>query len=135
MICWRCHSNNITPEVICLTFQTSTHEKEGTWSTILPISFTLTCPIFKISKMTACFGQNNTALINIVQRGGSYSGILLQDRQLLLCNTLVSNHVNSDHVPSFSCVDVWNVRQMTSGVMGQYCMKIFIFELKMGDNF
>ena len=67
--------------------------------------------------MTTCFGQNNTALINIVQRGGSYSGILLQDRQLLLCNTLVSNHVNSDHVPSFSCVDVWNVRQMTSGVM------------------
>jgi hypothetical protein len=31
-------------------------------------------------------------------------------------NMVVSNHVNSDHVPSFSCLDVWNVRQTTSGV-------------------
>jgi hypothetical protein len=31
-------------------------------------------------------------------------------------NTAVSNHVNSDHVTSFSCIDVWNVRQTTSGV-------------------
>ena len=30
-------------------------------------------------------------------------------------NTVVSNHVNSDHVPSFSCLDVWNARQTTSG--------------------
>jgi hypothetical protein len=34
----------------------------------------------------------------------------------LACNTVVSNHVNSDHVPSFSCHDVWDVRQTTSGV-------------------
>jgi hypothetical protein len=32
------------------------------------------------------------------------------------CNTVVSNHVNSDHVPSFSCLDVWTNRQATSGV-------------------
>jgi hypothetical protein len=31
-------------------------------------------------------------------------------------NTVVSNHVNSDHVPSFSCHDVWNARQTTSGL-------------------
>jgi hypothetical protein len=32
-------------------------------------------------------------------------------------NTVVSNHVNSDHVPSFFfCLDLWNVRQTTSGV-------------------
>ena len=31
-------------------------------------------------------------------------------------NTVVSNHVNSDHVPSFSCLDVWTNRQATSGV-------------------
>ena len=30
-------------------------------------------------------------------------------------NTVVSNHVNSYHVPSFSCHDVSNVRQTTSG--------------------
>jgi len=29
---------------------------------------------------------------------------------------VVSNHVNSDHVQSFSCLDVWNVRRTTSGV-------------------
>jgi hypothetical protein len=34
----------------------------------------------------------------------------------IYCCQLVSNHVNSDHVPSFSCHDVWNVRQTTSGV-------------------
>jgi hypothetical protein len=34
----------------------------------------------------------------------------------LACNSVVSNHVNSDHVPSFSCHDVWDVRQTTSGV-------------------
>ena len=31
-------------------------------------------------------------------------------------NTVVSNHVNSDHVPSFSCLDVETNRQATSGV-------------------
>ena len=31
-------------------------------------------------------------------------------------NTVVSNHVNSDHVPSFSCLDFWTNRQATSGV-------------------
>jgi hypothetical protein len=31
-------------------------------------------------------------------------------------NTVVSNHVNSDHVPSFSCLDVSTNRQATSGV-------------------
>ena len=31
-------------------------------------------------------------------------------------NTVVSNHVNSDHVPSFSCLVVWTNRQATSGV-------------------
>ena len=32
-------------------------------------------------------------------------------------NTVVSNHVNSDHVrPSFSCLDVWTPWQTTSGV-------------------
>ena len=30
--------------------------------------------------------------------------------------TVVSNHVNSDHVPFFSCLDVWANRQATSGV-------------------
>jgi hypothetical protein len=29
-------------------------------------------------------------------------------------NTVVSNHVNSDHVPSFSCLDVWTNRKVTS---------------------
>jgi hypothetical protein len=32
------------------------------------------------------------------------------------CNTVVSNHVNSDHVPSFSCLDVWTPWQTTSDV-------------------
>jgi hypothetical protein len=32
------------------------------------------------------------------------------------CHTVVLNHVNSDHVPSFSCLDVWTNRQATSGV-------------------
>jgi hypothetical protein len=40
-------------------------------------------------------------------------------------NTVVSNHVNSDHVPSFSCLDVWNVRQTTSGVR-YYCDNVKI---------
>ena len=31
-------------------------------------------------------------------------------------NTVVSNQVYSDHVLSFSCLDVWNVRLMISGV-------------------
>jgi ABC-type amino acid transport system permease subunit len=31
-------------------------------------------------------------------------------------NTVVLNHVNSDHVLSFSCLDIWKVRQTTSGV-------------------
>jgi hypothetical protein len=35
---------------------------------------------------------------------------------LVLCNTVVSNHVNSDHVTSFSCLDVWSNLQATSGV-------------------
>jgi hypothetical protein len=30
--------------------------------------------------------------------------------------TVVSNHVNSDHVPFFSCLDVWTNRQASSGV-------------------
>jgi hypothetical protein len=34
----------------------------------------------------------------------------------LSINTVVLNHVNSDHVPSFSCLDVWISRQTTSGV-------------------
>jgi hypothetical protein len=34
----------------------------------------------------------------------------------LYTSTIVSNHVNSDPVPSFSCLDIWNVRQTTSGV-------------------
>jgi hypothetical protein len=34
----------------------------------------------------------------------------------LFHNTVVSNHVNSDHVPSFSCLDVCKARQTTSGV-------------------
>jgi hypothetical protein len=34
----------------------------------------------------------------------------------LSINTIVLNHVNSDHVPSFSCLDVWISRQTTSGV-------------------
>jgi hypothetical protein len=29
---------------------------------------------------------------------------------------IVSNHVNSDHVPSFSCLDLWSAWQATSGV-------------------
>ena len=37
-------------------------------------------------------------------------------RNKCCCNTVVSNHVNSDHVPPFSCHDSWNVRQTTSGV-------------------
>jgi hypothetical protein len=36
--------------------------------------------------------------------------------QLDCYSKIVSNHVISDHVPSFSCHDVWNVRQTTSGV-------------------
>ena len=32
LICWRCHHNSETPEVACLTFQTSRNEKDGTWS-------------------------------------------------------------------------------------------------------
>ena len=35
-------------------------------------------------------------------------------------NTVVSNHINSDHVPTFSCLDVWTNRQATSGVYGMY---------------
>jgi len=35
---------------------------------------------------------------------------------LNVCYTVVSNHVNSDHVPSFSCLNVWNVRETTPGV-------------------
>jgi hypothetical protein len=31
-------------------------------------------------------------------------------------NTVVSNHVNSDHVQSFSCLDFWTNRQANSGV-------------------
>jgi hypothetical protein len=31
-------------------------------------------------------------------------------------NTVVLNHVNSDHIPSFSCLDVWTPWQTTSGV-------------------
>jgi hypothetical protein len=31
-------------------------------------------------------------------------------------NTVISNHVNSVHVPSVSYHDVWNVRKTTSGV-------------------
>jgi hypothetical protein len=31
-------------------------------------------------------------------------------------NTVVSIHVNSDHVPSFSCLDIWTNRQATSDV-------------------
>ena len=34
----------------------------------------------------------------------------------LSINTVVSNHVNSDHVLSFSCLDIWGVWQTTSGV-------------------
>jgi hypothetical protein len=36
--------------------------------------------------------------------------------RILSYNTVVSNRVNSDHVPSFSCLAVWNVCQTTSGV-------------------
>jgi hypothetical protein len=34
----------------------------------------------------------------------------------LSINTVVSNHVNSDHVPSFSCLDVWSAWQTTSAI-------------------
>ena len=40
-----------------------------------------------------------------------YKGI-----QMCRWNTVASNHANSDHVPSFSCLNVWNVRQVTSDV-------------------
>ena len=42
--------------------------------------------------------------------------IILTQAYVTLVNTVVSNHVNSDHVPSFSCLDVWISRQTTSGV-------------------
>jgi hypothetical protein len=45
-----------------------------------------------------------------------YSAVFLVYPYYFHFNTVVSNHVNSDHVPSFSCLDVWNVRQTTSGV-------------------
>jgi hypothetical protein len=52
-------------------------------------------------------------------------GILIKNVFHLLyhqmCNTVASNHVNSDHVPSFSCLDVWTNRQETSGVYAYYC--------------
>ena len=38
---------------------------------------------------------------------------------LLYFNKVVSNHVNSDHVPSFSCLDVWTNRKATSGDYAQ----------------
>jgi hypothetical protein len=37
-----------------------------------------------------------------------------KENDLPLC--IFSNHVNSDHAPSFSCLDVWTNRQATSGV-------------------
>ena len=42
--------------------------------------------------------------------------IIFNFTNLMCFNTVVSNHVNSDHVPSFSCLDVWTNRQATSGV-------------------
>jgi hypothetical protein len=32
-----------------------------------------------------------------------------------MANMVVWNRVNSDHVPSVSCLDFWNVRQTTYG--------------------
>jgi len=34
---------------------------------------------------------------------------------------VVSNHVNSDHVPSFSCLDVWNVKTDYLQCLRYYC--------------
>jgi hypothetical protein len=42
--------------------------------------------------------------------------INLQRQDKASFNTVVSNHVNSDHVPSFSCLDVLFSRQTTSAV-------------------
>ena len=42
--------------------------------------------------------------------------IFSQKTQFFNVNTVVSNHVNTDHVPPISCYDVWNVRQTTPGV-------------------
>ena len=39
-----------------------------------------------------------------------YSSLLKENS----CNMLVSNHVNSDHIPFILCLDVYNVRQTTS---------------------
>ena len=45
-----------------------------------------------------------------------FSRSTVQKLENNMMNTVVSNHVNSDHVPSFSFPDVWNARQTTSGV-------------------
>jgi hypothetical protein len=50
----------------------------------------------------------------VVQFKVEFCLVCAEDKYLF--NTLVSNHVKSEHVPSFSCFDVWNVRQTTSAV-------------------
>ena len=55
--------------------------------------------------------------IDDIQRWSFRSGLGTDTRKRwCFTNTVVSNHVNSDHVPSFSCLDVWTNRQATSGV-------------------
>ena len=50
---------------------------------------------------------------NIVDFCQKYANLLDVLRKNI---TVVYDHVNSDHVPSFSCLDVWTTRQTTSGV-------------------
>jgi hypothetical protein len=54
------------------------------------------------------------------------------EHRLFFTNTVVSNLVNSDHVSSFSCLDVWTNRHATSGVYANYfqCRDNYVFKIQ-----
>ena len=85
--------------------------------TLLPVNYTV-----KYKLPVTVWIQHN--VLNTVSRWINsakrreiqYENITIEKLIPHWTNTVVSNYVNSNHVPSFSCHDVWNVRQTTSGV-------------------
>ena len=97
----------------------------GLWSRPCCHSTETQGPVMLVSKQCLCKISGRHCLLKIWsvcrnlkgKRPDHHHAIHNQGRCLSsVSNTVVSNHVNSDHIPSYSCLDVRNARQTTSGV-------------------
>jgi hypothetical protein len=105
MIFWRCHSNSVN---------TGSHQPNISdikrwkrWN-VIGIDYMVSEEFV----FTKCLTDGDHYLILC----SSINKWFIQFFLKITIIRLFRNHANSDHVPSFSSLDVWNVRLMTSGV-------------------